>query len=138
MNSWRPYPLLRLVFPFLAGIIVEITCRSARVFGILPMAIMFLLLLSSQIFPRFSSIYRLRWISGLLVNLFLLMAGYEIAWYNRFSNDTDYIGRQPQGLFLACIAEPPAVSQKSIKAVLDVRYTFKSDRWVRTCGHALG
>ena len=138
MNSWRPYPLLRLLFPFLAGIIIEIAFGSARIHCALLVAIMAFLLASNRIFSLKVSTYQHRWISGLMINVFLMLAGFEIASLHSSSNDPDYLGGHPDGLFMATIDEPPTINSTSVKAVLNVRYRCETGRWVRTCGHALG
>ncbi len=138
MNSWRPYPLLRLLFPFLAGIIIERAVGPVLIAIVFPIAVMALLLVSIRIFSLKVSNYRLRWISGIMINGLLLLAGYEIAATHRSSFDPAYLGGHPEGLFIASVDEPPARNSTSLKAILKVRYRHEKGRWVRTCGHALG
>jgi competence protein ComEC len=135
MNSWRPYPLLRTVIPFMAGIIAEIVTGFP---GFWFPALMCGLLLVSQVLPLALNNYRLRWITGLIFNLLFLLAGYEIAFYHRPENDPDFIGTFPEGLFIATIAEPPVVSVAGIKAMLHVRFCCEHGTWVRRTGKVLG
>jgi competence protein ComEC len=138
MNSWRPYPLLRLVFPFVAGIIAEgfIGLHGEQPWR-LP-ALLLVLLLLLQVLTVVIRNYRLRWISGLVLNVFLLVAGYRIARDHRPANDPDYLGKHPDGLFVATIAEPPGISNSSVKAVIALRFYRKNGCWVRICGSAIG
>ncbi|MEI7500643.1 MAG: ComEC/Rec2 family competence protein [Bacteroidota bacterium] len=138
MNSWRPYPLLRLLFPFLIGIITGILSGSFGGRQCWVWAFMACLLAFVQIFSGIFSNYRLRWVSGLMINIFFLLAGYEITGFHRTSNDPDYLGLQPDGLFIATIAEPPSIKKSSFKAILNIRYRRDKNRWVRTCGQAVG
>ena len=138
MNSWRPYPLLRLLFPFLAGIIAEFYCGSPICKQGWIVAGMACLLVAAPLFSQIYNNYRLRWISGIIINVFLLFAGYEITRFNRQSNDPDYIGRHPDGLILATIAEPPEKRNASFKAILNIRYRYHEKCWVRACGLAAG
>ena len=138
MNSWRPYPLLRLLFPFLAGIIIERAVGPHLIVIVFPTAFMALLLVSTRIFTLKLTNYRLRWISGIMINGFLLLAGYEIAATHRSSSDPAYLGGHPEGLFIATIDEPPARNGTSLKAILNVRYRRETGHWVRTCGRAMG
>ncbi|MCX6268583.1 MAG: ComEC/Rec2 family competence protein [Bacteroidetes bacterium] len=138
MNSWRPYPLLRLVFPFMAGIIAEnFTGFHGDQRFWLP-ALLIVLLLLSQLLPVMLSNYRLRWITGLSLNIFLLLAGYEIASYHRSANDPDFLGKHPDGLFIATITEPPSVKENRIRVMLKVQFHAENNCWVRSCGSAVG
>ena len=138
MNSWRPYPLLRLVFPFLAGIISECVFGSTAGAVLWLRASLVFLLLLAQIIPVFSGSYRLRWVTGLLFNLFVFFAGYEIACIRRPANDPGYLGKCPDGLFVAAVAEPPTLSASAIKAILKVQYRMGNSCWVRSQGSAVG
>ncbi len=138
MNSWRPYPLLRLVLPFLAGIISGISLDSP---GEVKGWMLFLpagLLISLQIFPQIFPQYRLRWITGILINAFLLLAGYNLTCINRTSNQRGYLGLNPDGLFVAMVAEPPAVRNGSFKVLLGIKYRRGNDGWEVVRGRAVG
>ncbi len=138
MNSWRPYPLLRLLFPFLSGIIIAISSGSFDGGRLWILAIMFCLLVSFRMTSHFRTSYRFRWISGFQINLFLFLAGYSVTCIRCPANDPDYIGRQPEGLFLATVAEPPAMKKGSFKTILQVRCRHQDGRWVRAHGQAVG
>ena len=138
MNSWRPYPLLRLLFPFLAGIMVELSSGS---FGIGYGCIVATLLCLQGLLFLFSTylkIYRFRWFSGVMINLFLFIAGNTIADFHNTSNDPSYIGHDPNGLFLATLTEPPSIRKSSFKVVLDIRYHRRNGRWDRCRGFSVG
>ena len=138
MNSWRPYPLVRLVLPFAAGIIAEVYAGSAGALRLWLPAVMAVLILISQILTVKAGNYRLRWITGLLFNLFLMIAGYGIACCHRPANDPGFLGKHPDGLFIATVSEPPAITSTGIKAVLKVGFRREQGGWVRTCGNVMG
>jgi len=138
MNSWRPYPLLRLVFPFVAGIVAELYWGSIAgqlqwLYGV-----MVVIVAVSQTLPRVTGNYRLRWITGIIFNGFLVLAGYEIACCHHPENDPGYFGRHPDGLFVATVSEPPSSSLTRIKTILEVRYCRENGTWKRSCGKAIG
>lgn len=138
MNSWRPYPLLRLLFPFLTGIVIEIAYGPLGVGPWWTLALLTFSTCSILIFPSVFKAYRLRWISGLMINLFLMVAGHQIAASHNPCNDPDYAGREPEGLFLATVAEPPSIRKSSFKTILDIRYRREKDQWIRCKGQAAG
>ena len=138
MNSWRPYPLLRLIFPFVAGIITEVFSDSPTGMRWLLPTLMVAALLVSSLFPVITGSYRFRWITGMVINVFLFLAGYAIASGNQPSHDPDYLGKHPEGLFVATVAEPPAINKSGVKVILDVRFRHEHGCWVRTTGKAIG
>ena len=138
MNSWRPYPLLRLVFPFTAGIITEEFAGSTGQLIFLFPVFLSALLLLSQVLPVVLGHYRLRWVTGVVFNFFLFTAGYEIACCHRPANDPDFLGYHPGGLYVATIDEPPANNGAGIKAILAVKFRCCNGGWVRSSGSAIG
>jgi competence protein ComEC len=138
MNSWRPYPLLRLVFPFVAGISAEgFTASVAGRFNWLIFCLL-LLFLTSLIIPWLVTSYRLRWITGLAINCFMAMAGFAIATVNRPSNAPDYLDKLPDGLFVATLSEPPVTRTSGIKSFLKIRFYYQNGGWRGASGNAMG
>ncbi|MEI6683796.1 MAG: ComEC/Rec2 family competence protein [Bacteroidota bacterium] len=137
MNSWRPYPLLRLLFPFLAGIIIG-TASGAACKPLLALPALVTLVVAARIILLTVSGYRYRWIAGLLINGFFLAAGFEISCQHAAASDPAHFSLHPGGTYLVTLGEPPAMNRSPVKAILEVRYRRQSGRWVRTCGRALG
>lgn len=138
MNSWRPFPLLRLVFPFVAGIMAE-TARAIPVMEGAGLQVLPLILLAIVQIERVAlKKYRLRWVSGLMINIFFFVCGYGIAWFHRSANDPGFFGKHPDGLFIALISEPPSTTRSGIRVPLEVRYRRENGKWERTGGKAIG
>ncbi|MEI7663698.1 MAG: ComEC/Rec2 family competence protein [Bacteroidota bacterium] len=137
MNSWRPYPLLRLLFPFLAGIMIRLDYGFSCTGPPWRIPVLALLLVSAPVFSMLSSSYRYRWISGLMINGFFLLAGNEIAATSCASPGRDDFASHPGGLFLATVEEAPVLSKAAVKIVAVIRYRREAGRWMRTDGHAL-
>ncbi len=137
MNSWRPYPLLRLLFPFLAGIVTGATFGSACS-QLLVVAVLATQVVAARIVMLTVSGYRYRWIAGLMVNGFCVLAGLEISYLHRSEHDPAHFSLHPDGIFIVTVGEPPALNRSPVKTMLDVRYRRQAGRWIRTCGRALG
>ncbi len=137
MNAWRPIPLLRLSMPFAAGIIAEEYIGSFPAYKIWLTVILSVMILLMQFLPKVISNYRFRIIYGVICNLFLLVAGYEIACNHRPANDPDYLGKCCDSLFIAAIAEPPAANGKVTKAIVNVLFRSENGCWKRTYGNAV-
>jgi competence protein ComEC len=138
MNSWRPYPLLRLVFPFVAGISAEGFILSGTCHVNWLVVCLLLLLLTSLIVPWLVTSYRLRWITGLVLNCFIVLAGFTIATVNRPSNAPDYFGKLPDGLFIATLTEPPVTKTSGVKSILKMRFYYQNGCWRSVSGKAVG
>jgi len=98
---------------------------------------MAVMLAASQVFTVVVRNYRLRWVSGLIFSLFLLLSGYGIAWHHRSANDPCYLGNQKEGTFLAMVTEPPAIRKSGMKAAISVRYHLGHGKWQRSRGNAI-
>ena len=96
------------------------------------------LMMSALLLPVVVSNYRLRWMTGLVFNLFLLASGYAIACCHRPANDPDYLGKNPDGLFIATISEPPTINTSGIRTVLEIRFRREKGYWARSHGKAMG
>ena len=81
--------------------------------------------------------YGLRWINGLLFNLFLVMAGYSITCSRNPRNDPDFAGNTPGGLFIISVAEPPTVNSSGVKIVAEIEFRREGGKWVRSSGNAV-
>ncbi|MCX6279089.1 MAG: ComEC/Rec2 family competence protein [Bacteroidetes bacterium] len=137
MNSWRPFPLLRLIFPFLTGIILESATGLGRSLQIGSLIALIFALIFARLFPLFFSAYSLRWISGFVFNLFFILAGYQIASQQRITNDLDFISGQPDVTILASISEPPATTNYGFKATISLCLRHSGSGWKRIAGNAM-
>ncbi len=137
MNAWSPYPLLRLLVPFLAGIAAGISVSSFTFMPVPAIVILVFLLAGTRLVPLLVPGYGCRWITGLFINGFLLVAGFDLVALHRPCNDPAYPGPRADGLFVAVVDEAPTYSKGPVKITLDVRYRMERDHWVRTSLHAL-
>lgn len=135
---WKTSPLLRLLLPFIAGIVVQwyfpiqlsVILLSAVCFT-LSYLLFYLLPLSLQ--------FKLQSLQGLLINLFILTAGLIITWqkdirhsnnwYGNFYHDSDYI--------IVRIDEPLTEKTKSYKAEGYVESVVSNDYLIPCNGKLL-
>jgi competence protein ComEC len=129
MNPWRPLPLLRLVIPFIAGIVAGLStgyCFLPAFFFILTFSACFLLVLINLTGLRFS----LRWLAGSLILISLFVCGLERAL------ETEREAVQPPAItfvqaeiFLVRVIESPVVKQGSIRCEVDVIAVRRNGDW---------
>jgi competence protein ComEC len=114
---WKTSPMLRLLLPLAAGIIVQwyIQVSLFTIISIAGIAVLIYMLL--QLLPLFKK-YKLAFVSGLLITIILFTTGLIVTytkdvrhhknWYGNFYNDSSY--------FVVRIDEPVSEKTKSYKA----------------------
>ncbi|MCK9423902.1 MAG: ComEC family competence protein [Bacteroidales bacterium] len=137
MNPWRPFPLLRLVFPFLAGIGFAITYGfNHKPQPLLP-GIFLIILFFTILVPRTFRLYRYRWISGLLINGFIFVIAFQLVALHQPTTDKVYFGDTPEGTFLTVVTEPPSIKLSYTKAILEIRQRRNAGKWQMASGKTL-
>ncbi len=140
MTFWHQAPFVRLLIPFMAGIILA---AFHPVLSFITIAII-LLLFSIFIFLSFSnplnSKYIFRWIYGMILNLLLFVSGYEItslnteilypSHFSKISIEGDFL--------LATVAESTVSKENSFKTVLKITGIIKQQKFVPATGKILG
>ncbi|HNW76782.1 MAG TPA: ComEC/Rec2 family competence protein [Bacteroidales bacterium] len=122
MNPWRPYPLIRLVLAYIAGILTAILhlaeVRIGAVFILIPVALALLLAL----FPSLLGSYRLRWIRGVIIFSGFILIGNQMALDflpSYFQIDT-MTNAEKSGIFLARIDDQPAKRTKTVRVMAEL------------------
>lgn len=103
---------MRLIIPFIAGILLSYFFPNERIFkAAIPLALIGLLILKFLIinYRRFS-LYRFRWLAGLVSHGFILAAGYWLTVYTSEKYDQTHYSIQKADAFLAEIKSEPKSS----------------------------
>ena len=135
IDEFKKAPFLRLLLPFLAGIILEIHLNfSARCLSIIGY-IAFFLLLIGVFFSIKSYFFHYTWLLGIGINAIILLIGIWIT-FNFFKQ----IDRQKQVLksekIILLIDEPFVENSRWFKAPLCV-LNFKNNYWQKTKSHIM-
>lgn len=134
MNVWRPYPLVRLLFPFLAGILSGIWMAGQFTipvwYSIGPpvLAVIFYIL------PGSHHAYQYRGVFGMLVFTIMFFIGFQLVLFQHAPNRSGFIGKNPEGLFLAVVKEPPVLKGDYYRAVLGIDARSDGENWIRAAG----
>jgi len=137
LNPWRPFPLLRLLFPFVGGIIVAIWLNPATVVPFWAFASGTTLLFLINVFSVSPGYYKIRWILGLFINITVFLFGFELTRLSVVSNSSDNIGYDKEGWAIAEVIDPVSVKGATAKTVISVRYFHKEGRWSPVIGKSL-
>lgn len=119
MHSWHAYPFFRFFFPFAFGILLAIytelpPVHHKPVLMIIVLASFFLAALGYVI-----SSYKIRWLSGFLIYLFLAVAGYALTVFQTPKFDQSNIFNQDyvHKTFIVRISEPLIPKENSYKTL---------------------
>jgi len=139
MKVWNQAPLVRLLLPFLVGIIIAVYF-PVQLHAILVYAsCLFVALAAIVLIPKFKIAYsRLFWF-GLLLNVSLFIFGYQLTLFhtqkyspNHFSN---YCSEN--NIVYARLADSFIEKEKSLKAVVEVLAVRDGNEWRRSTGKAM-
>lgn len=123
MKTWTRYPFVRLVIPLMAGILVHKFCSSLLGFPIWIIILPLLALPVLKYLPLKSS-YSGRWIYGLLLNLFLILSGFQLSVLHQSINHRNHFSHldgENNLVYSGIVDNEPAERANSY------RFTLKTD-----------
>ncbi len=132
------YPMVRILLPFLAGIIVCMTISATIEINLVLWISLLVLSIASGLihFNKLRFVNRL--LFGVIVSSFLFVTGYnsvilhkEILRYDHFSKI------QEKGVFIGAIAEPLQEKDHSFKTILSIKGIKKGNAFVKAEGRIL-
>ncbi|OFY85538.1 MAG: hypothetical protein A3F72_10225 [Bacteroidetes bacterium RIFCSPLOWO2_12_FULL_35_15] len=139
MYSWNQAPLIRLIVPFLLGIIFAVYFPVQFEMGIYIIGSLSFIILCIILIPKLNFPYRNSLWFGLLINIILFLSAYQLTIFktekfsnNYFSNFTD-----STEFVFARLNEPYIEKNKSLKVVLEILAVKQGEKWERSCGKAM-
>lgn len=139
MNFWHQASVVRLLFPFILGIlavvILDIYIPFFDYIIFLPLSL--LILFSQNKSVRFA--YQFRWVNGILISLLFFMVGVQLTVSNTEHYSEYHYGHilQKQNYVLAQINEAPVDKGKSIRAEIKLIGMLQNDKWKTCTGRAM-
>lgn len=132
------YPMVRILLPFMAGIIACINIGAVTLIPAIIWILLLLLTLSFGFIPLFTKRKSLKWLFGLTLSFFLFVCGYnsvllhkEILWPTHFSKIS------AGGVYLARVSEPLQEKDHTYKTILRVVAIKKGSKVVKAEGRIL-
>ena len=145
MNPWKPFPLIRLLIPFLAGVICALLRKEwqpddIRLIGI--SGFLTVLLLVQTVFGKL--LFSLRWVPGLIICLLMCCLGIltvgstQLAiGSGQLAIDSCKLQAANCRLFPAEIVEPPRLTTRSVKLIVNRYEPDTATNSLIRCGKAL-
>ncbi|CAN5541490.1 ComEC/Rec2 family competence protein [soil metagenome] len=112
----RRIPLIRLLFPCVAGIIVALQIGDIHV-NPFYLALISLFLIVPVFYNPLSRIYRWRYISGIFINVFFFICGYNLILLKSENLRPDFFNKIPGDEYLVYLNDAPILKEKTIKVI---------------------
>jgi len=137
MQSFNHYPLVRLIFPLLIGIVIAFQTNSSHHIP-LYVFLFFLIAFIFFIFFQKKFSYSFRWAGGVLINILFVLFGYEIALQKNVQNNPEFFGHYISNnqYAIANVISNCENKQNAYKFVVQIEKT-NNLKWLNTFGKAL-
>ncbi len=138
MNTWKPYPFLRLCIPLFLG--VTFTGSGIQIHAPGFLCLLMLSGLACMIFllTLFPTGYKFRWLPGIPVCLFLFLSGSLLSIHQTSETVPERPFGDSVGTYMASVYEPPVNSRTYQRVFLVLRYRQNGDSWLPVKGNVLG
>ncbi len=137
--KWNKYPLFRFFIPFISGIILAISLQRNVHIPLFVFACLFTIVAFLIFFGDKISVYRYRWLAGLVLNILVFLSGFELTVNNvekynplHFCNIVN--SRQ---FVIAEVLEPIEGKGKSDKTVLKIKSVKTGKDWIDLRGKVM-
>ncbi len=132
------FPMVRILLPFMAGIIVCVTISAATAIPLSIWIIFLLLTIGSGFIPFLIKSTVKRWLFGFMLSLFLFVSGYNSVLPRKEILRPEHFSKiQTKGVFIATISEPLQEKDHSFKTILHVKSLKKGNLILRAEGRIL-
>lgn len=139
MKIWHQLPLVRLIIPFITGILTAIYFPY-QIENFSLIIIPYILIIGFIVLvPSFRISYRKSWIFGLAITILLFALSYQLTIYktSRFFPDHFSIYLKENAVVHARLSAPPIEKEKSIKIVVEVLEVKPFSQWMKSSGKAM-
>ena len=132
------FPMVRILLPFMAGIIVCLSLSSTEIIPFTIWISLLLLSLGAGFIPAITKLKSLNWLFGLVLSFFLYVCGYNAVILNKEILSPDHFSQnQVQGSFIARVSEPLQEKDHSYKTILEIEGIRKGNDIIEAKGKIL-
>jgi competence protein ComEC len=138
MSFFAAFPFIRIIFPFIAGIILAIYLQVNSPFWLAATASSFLLVILETYFIKLSAKYNARYFVGFLFFLVFFFLGNLLVQINsqEFSN-THFSKHQKTTAIYAEITEAPIEKKSTHKVIVQIKRVKANGKWIKAKGKIL-
>lgn len=135
---WKRNPFLRLLLPFIAGIILQNGLQISHLLITIALFFSAFLLILFQILPVFKR-YSLGLLAGMLIHIFVAFLAALLTWKQDIRHQNDWFGRSPHSSpYLAVsLIESPIEKPRSWKALAEVKARLSNHASIPASGRLI-
>ncbi len=132
------FPMVRILLPFMAGIIVCLSLSSTEIIPFTIWISLLLLSIGAGFIPAITKRKSLNWLFGFVLSFFLFVSGYNAVIFQKEILSPDHFARtQLQGSFIARVSEPLQEKDHSYKTILEIEGIRKENDIIEAKGSIL-
>lgn len=132
------FPMVRILLPFMAGIIICISLSSTEIIPIIIWISLLLLTLGAGFISAVTKRKSLNWLFGVVLSLFLFVCAYNSVIFKKEILSPDHFAKkQIQGTFIARVSEPLQEKDHSYKTILRIEGIRKGTEIIEAKGNIL-
>ena len=136
VSTFSNIPFVRLIIPFIFGIIFCRYFPEVKVFWLtLIGCLFFALLFIYQVIPALRSKYSIAPAWGVMLNVLLFLSAFTLT--SRYAEKKEFFINNKTGYLLGEIVEQPSEKEKSIKTVLEIQAIRSNNEWLNTEGKVI-
>lgn len=138
MSVFATFPFIRIIFPFLAGIIAAIYIHHNSALWVVLSILAFAFCLIETYFLKISSHIKLRYFSGVLFCIAFFFLGTALVQFNTQSFSKHHFSTYSNCTsYKAEILEAPIEKKNSYKVIVKIKAVHEASRWHSTNGKLL-
>ncbi len=126
----RKIPLVRIVVPFIIGIILQVSFSLVTPFLHVYLLVLVALIMLILLLGLLST----RWFNGVLIFLMCVIGGIEITYLQYEKDDNLYEGH---AFIISDILEEVSLKEKTVKATIEIKAVKQNEEWTETSGKAV-
>ena len=132
------FPVVRILLPFMAGIIVSVAIAASSEIPLFILLTLLLITLTAAFIPFKKLRFVKRWLFGVFVSLFLFVSGYNLVILHKEILRPEHFSKvQSKGTFVATVDEPLQEKDHSFKTILRIKGIKKGNALIKADGLVL-
>ena len=132
------FPMVRILLPFMAGILVCLALSATEIIPLILWTAFLLLTLGAGFIPAITNRKSLNWIYGVVLSIFLFVCGYNSVIFKKEILSPDHFSKtEIQGSFIARVSEPLQEKDHIYKTILQIEGIKKGNTILKTEGKVL-
>jgi competence protein ComEC len=138
-DSLNKTPLLRLLIPFIGGIITTVYLSLNSIYLLYSFLTCFIIFLSLLLLKKLSVNYKFRWLFGVLIYCNFFLAGASLTSLKIETSKTDIqpLKTDNQQFIIAKVIEPPQIKERTVKIILNVKGVKNNKDWNSSSGKVI-